>query len=214
MVTHRLKIYFAFPHIYVAILIFIIALIALSISLSAYHADNDLLFSISSNIFAGLLTGLIICLIGCVKQIFITQLQRKKAFISELQKLLNEYFQLRNELTQMSFQSFNNSEELFSFIYDTGAHANWVNEFIIQSCFNKNPPIRSIEYCKEHFDYDALALEDVYADLHMNLYESDIQHQTKKQVLSYFSEADKQLRKLNSMVQQELSNIDSLIQSV
>lgn len=32
MVTHRLKIYFAFPHIYVAILIFIIALIAFDLS--------------------------------------------------------------------------------------------------------------------------------------------------------------------------------------
>lgn len=212
-IKYQLKIYAGFPHVYVTVLIFIITLVALFISLRAYWKNENLIFSISSNIFAGLLTGLILCLIGGTKKIFVVRVKSKKAYLEKLGNLLKDYFKLKNELLKKNFQGYDGTEELFSFIYDVGSHANWVNDFILQSSFEKNLFIDSIDYCKKHFDYDALALVDVFEDLHINLCEIDIEYPSKKQILAYFNEVDKHLGKLKNRVTQELSNVNIMIES-
>lgn len=66
----------------------------------------------------------------------------------------------------------------------------------------------SQEYCKKKFQYDAYALADAYEELHINLYEVDIQYPSKKEILGYFSVVDKEIRKLSAAIHQELKEID------
>ena len=100
------------------------------------------------------------------------------------------------------------------FIYDTGACANGINEFILQSSFDKKLAFSPREYCKKKFQYDAYALVDAYEELHINLYEVDIQYPSKKEILGYFDVVDKEIRKLNSAVYQELQEIDIRLEGI
>lgn len=213
-IRRKALLYASFPHLWLAGIILILTIATLAVSVHLDYHGNKFWSSICANIFAGLLTGLILCLIAGTKQVFVGGLKSKKHYLETLNSRIKEYYQQFHELRTKQFSVFDGSEELFGFIYDTGACANGINEFILQSSFDKKLAFSPCEYCKKKFQYDAYALADAYEELHINLYEVDIQYPSKKEILGYFDVVDKEIRKLNSAVYQELQEIDIRLEAI
>lgn len=213
-IKRKVLLYASFPHMWLAGIILVLAIVALAVSVNLDYRSNKFWSSIFANIFAGLLTGLILCLISGAKQVSVGGLKSKKCYLEDLRLKIQEYYQLFNALRAKPFSSFDGSEELFNFIYDTGSHANWINEFILQSSFDKKLAFSPCEYCKKKFQYDAYALANAYEELHDNLCEIDIQCLSKKDILGYFKVVDKEIRKLSSAVYREIQEIDIRLEAI
>ena len=163
--------------------------------------------SILANIFAGLLTGLIICLISGIKHIYVARLKNRKNWLEHIRQMIGDYNNLFHELVNKQFTSYNGDETLFNFIYDVGSHANWVNDDILQSTFDQLLSFNPREYCKKYLEYDAYALADDFSELHDNLYKVDINCPSKKEILRYFEKVHKCLMRLYSNAYRQLQDI-------
>ena len=213
-IRRKLSLYASFPHLWIAGIIFLLAIISFLTSVYFNCTGIDFWSTIYTNISIGLLTGLVLCLIAGTKQVFVAKLNSKKHFLEELHAKIMDFCQLYYELKGKPFMQFDGSTELFDFIYDTGSHANWVNDYVLQSSFNEVLSFDPRKYCKKKFHYDAFSLVDVYEELHINLYEVDIRNPSKKEILDYFSVVEKELRQLNSAICQEIKEIDIRLETV
>lgn len=209
--TKNICIYMSFPHLWIAIIITILLFVSLGISLYL-REYSEYYSSIFANIFAGLLTGLIICLISGVKQYSVSKLKCKKKFLEEVNENVIEYRKLYSELLHKKFEQYDNTEELFDFIYDLASHANYINDHIRQSSFDKMISFEPRVYCKKKLSYDAEKLVEEYDRLHQNVYYMDINHSSKKEVLEYFRVVDKEINKLNTKVNNTIYELDLKIE--
>ncbi len=213
-VKDSIILYFSFPHIWICLIITILAITTLIISIKLEQNDSSYWASILSNIFAGLLTGLIICLLSGTKQIYITKLNNKRRWLIHVKESLKAYIDLYSELTHKSFSDYDGQEELYNFIYDVGCHANNINQVIIQSTFNKTLSFNAQDYCKKHLNYDADALKEEYISLHQVICEFEGNVPIKKDVLDYFKKVDKALKKLSSAIYHKLEEIEIRLEAV
>lgn len=209
---YRVSLIFSFPHFWICILIILLAIVSLWISHALYRSHQDFLFSIFANIFAGLVTGLIICLLSGVKQFYIAKLKNKKNWLEHIRTMVSDYIDLYHKLAEKQFTTFDGTEELFNFIYDVGSHANWINDDILQSTFDKSLSFNPREYCKKYLNYDAYALVDEFSKLHDYLYEVDINFPSKKDILCYFEKVHKNLMRLHSNAYRQLRDIEIRLQ--
>lgn len=213
-VKDSIVLYFSFPHIWICLIITILAITTLIISIKLEQNDLSYLASILSNIFAGLITGLIICLLSGIKQITFSKLNNKKKWLTHLRDVLKEYIDLHSELVHKSFSNYDGSEELFNFIYDIDCRANDVNQDILQSTFNKTLSFNSEDYCKKYLNYDAYALLDEFKNLHQEICELEGNIPNKKDVLGYFKKVDKALRNLSSSTRHKLEEIEIRLEAI
>lgn len=204
----RLKIMVRFPHIWTCFIIIFAAVATLLMSLYFDRCGNSFWSSILANVFAGLITGFVICLISGVKQITIVQMRAKKAWLENLATMLKKYFADYDQLLKLRFNKFDGNEELFNFIYDAGSHANWINDEIIQSSFDKTLPFKALKYSKDYLEYDAVALSDAFERLHVNLQMLDVACPSSTEIIRYFHEVNPELKKLNYLVYNALRDLD------
>ncbi|MCH5301157.1 MAG: hypothetical protein J1E56_07550 [Ruminococcus sp.] len=189
--------------------IIIIFIAAITLGCSYYmNKDNSYWASIFGNISTGLITGLIICFISGIKQISRTNLDSHKKWLQKIAQMIKEYMEFYHQLRATNFNSFNNDENLFNFIYETASRANWVNDEILQSSFNKALSFNPRKYCKKRFGYDAYLLSELFGDLHDNVYMIDVYNPSKKEIIDYFSKVNKELNTLNRAVHSAITEID------
>lgn len=200
-------------HIKIVCGIAAIAIFSLIVSLVLENLKNSFWSAIFSNIFAGLLTGLVICIISGTKQVASAKLEAEAGFLDALDAKIKGFQNLYDELRWKSFRIFDGTEELFDFIYDVGAHANWVNDYILQASFDEHLALEPIAYCKK-LGYNAIELSKVYEDLHNNLYGVDVNYPTKKRILSYFGVVEKALRGLKDSVELRKKQIDAQLENM
>ena len=210
----RRRIDFSFSHIKVAGIITILAAGTLIGAVYLNCVRSAFWSSILANIFAGLITGLIICLVSGIKQGYASNLKSQKAYLEELKSKLSEYIQFYSELLHKNFTKYDDTTELFDFIYDVGSRANWVNSFITQSTFNELLPFDGCEYCKKKLSYDAESLAEEFETLHDKLYNVDIECPTKKEIIEYFSTVDHELKKLNGAVCSAIKELDVKLETL
>ena len=199
-IKRKLRLFVSYPHLWIVLIIALLSIVSLIVSICLNNNGAAFWSSICANIFAGLITGLIICLVSGIKQGFASNLKSKKAYLEEIKTKLSEYSHFYNELLHKNFTQYDDTSELFDFIYDVGSRANWVNSFIMQSTFNELLPFDGCEYCKTKLSYDAMTLSNEFEILHDNLYNVDIKCPTKKEIIQYFSTVDHELKKLNGSV--------------
>ena len=207
-VKYKISLICSFPHFWICALIIILSGVSLLASYCFYRLHRDYLSSIMANIFAGLLTGLIICMISGVKQFYVARLRNRKNWLEHIRQMISDYNNLFHELINKKFTAYNGDEALFSFIYDVGSYANWVNDDILQSTYDKLLSFNPREYCKKYLDYDAYTLENDFSELHDNLYELDINYPSKEEILRYFEKVHKCLMRLNSNAYRQLEDIN------
>ena len=79
-----------------------------------------------------------------------------------------------------------------------------MNEFILQSQFDRNNHFNGLEICKINYNYDALASVDDYTVLKEKVMEDNW---SKRDIIKMIELINKKLRNLNHSVVQELEAI-------
>ncbi len=197
----------SFPHIKACAIILVCSILSLIIAY-VLNTENAFLSSVFSNIFAGLFTGFIICLISSIKQISITKMRETKAWLEKVNGLIKDYHDAYASVRKIHFDRFDGDETLYEQIYDCGCRANWVNDEIIQSSFSRILPFSSIRMCKRKFGYDPHVLSDSFAVLHEKLKMIDVDCPSSKDILHYFDDVNTILHKLSSSMHDEIRSLD------
>lgn len=210
----RKRIDFSFPHVRAACFIGALALGTLLCSAwLVYHKEN-FWSSILANIFAGLATGLILCIISGMKQRTIADLRNKFNFLKSLHEAIMEYFNSYYELMDKPFQNTDGSSDLFDKIYSLGACASNVNNHIGQGTFREILSFDPCEYCKEHFGYDTVAMSDIHGELRDKIRSMDEYNLVKSEVIKMFKVVDMPIRQLNGSVLREIEAIEVRLESI
>lgn len=207
----RKRIDLSFPHMRAACIISILAVCTLVGSASLKSAFWS---SILANIFAGLATGLILCIISGMKQRTIADLRNKVNFLQSLHEEIMGYFNSYNELMGKSFQNTNGSTDLYDEIYSLGACASNVNNHIGQGTFREILSFDPCEYCKEHFGYDTVAMSDIHSELRDEICSMDEYNPVKSEVMKMFKVVDMPIRQLNGAVLREIEAIEVRLESI
>ena len=195
----KVKIYVGFPQSWLFLIILFLTSIVLFFSINEKDAYWQSLFS---NIFAGLITGLVLSLLSGTRQIYIAIQERKLNWLKEIHSLIMDYFELHHKFLSDDYAEQNREE----FVYDMGAHVNWVKEHVLQSSFDRRLPFDSVKYCKRHYGFDAMVFSEKSRKVHDIL--SNGNSLNKKEVIELFKDVDKELRTLNSKVCNDMRDLE------
>ena len=201
------KVILSFSHIRICLIIVAAAAIMLFISWVIKDAQ-PFWSSVFANVFAGLVTGLVICLIGGVKQISIVRMQSKKEWLQNLTELLKVYLNDYHQMTRLHFDRFDGKQETFNFYYDMSIHASNINVEIHQGVFNKALSFDPDQYCRKTFGYDSVAMGEKFDALHAYVEMIEIDCPGSKEIAQQFATAHSELRKLNSAVYGAIRDLD------
>ena len=188
--------YLLFPHILTCIIILLLAILTLWFSFTLKD-DNSYWSSILANIAAGLFTGIVICLVAGIKQISILRLQMKIEWLDKLKEYIIQYQRAYPTLYSLHFQEFDGDEELDKTIYEISSYANWINDFILQSTYDRKYLFDPRKYCRKQLQYDAYTLVQDFETLHEQLGRLSFDCPSSKQILQYFEKVNKQIEKLS-----------------
>lgn len=204
----KVKMVFSFPHIWTCLLILCLAIIALIISYRLDEMGEDYWASILANVSAGLVTGIVICLVGGIKQISVTKIKLKLAWLNKVSDMITQFNTSFASVKKLHFERYEDDDKVFDLIYSAGSHANWINEEILQRSFDKTLLFNSIKYCNNTLGYDALALADDYEELHDKLRMIDVDYPSSKEIIEYFSRVNKELHQLGSAIYTEKKKLE------
>lgn len=201
------KVIFSFSHIRICLIIAASAAMMLFASWLIKDAQ-PFWSSICANIFAGLVTGLVICLIGGAKQISIVRMQPKKEWLQNLAELLKVYLNDYHQMTRLHFDRFDGKQETFNFYYDMSIHASNINVEIHQGTFNEVLSFDPDQYCRKAFGYDSVAMGEKFDALHAYVEMIEIDCPGSKEIAQHFATVHSELRKLNSAVYGAIRDLD------
>ena len=199
-IKKSLSVYMSFPQVWVFASILALTIVAFFASI---YAEEKYWGSLSSNIFAGLVTGLVISLLSGVRQVYTVVQQKKMDWLQELQELIRDYFSMDHDFLVNNYRGLDRDD----FIYDMGARANWISEHIIQSIFDKRLPFNSMNYCKKNYAFDAKSFAEKCESLHVALYEQEYTDD-KRSVRELFRDVDSEIKSLNSKVYRDIKDIE------
>ena len=115
----KIKLYCRLPHIWILFSILIISMLMLYVSFVT-KGTNPYVSSMSANVFAGLITGVVICLISAVKTIQIYKIESIVQWLITLHEQLMEYRKNYGKMvTFKKYKDLSNPTKLYNFIYDT-----------------------------------------------------------------------------------------------
>jgi len=203
-----------FPHIRTALVISTLAIIALVASWMLDCQGIPFWSSIFANIFAGFVTGLIICIISGKKQRKIALIKNELDFLNKLHDALKEYLSLHGKLMHMPAKDFNNNSDLFDFIYDVGACASGVNVYIGQRTFDAFYAFDPIEYCKKKFGYNTMIMSERNEELRDYISDVEINWPSKREIIDHFEPIHKELFSLNIAVIKEIDQLNILLETI
>ena len=199
IIWKKVLVYMSFPQtwLFAAILIMTVAAFFLS-----RNSHDEYWKSLFSNIFAGLITGLVISLLAGTRQIYFSVQERKRQWLKEVHKLILEYSELHHKFLRNDYNGMDREE----FIYEMGACVSWVGERVLQSTFDSRLPFKSEKYCKKHLGFDAMAFYDKSNKIHDSLCNNT--YSEKKDVLELFEDVDRELRIFNFNIIDDIRSIE------
>ena len=186
--------------LFLSILVF--AAIALVLSFSIRESTTSSLFS---NIFAGLITGLVLSGLSGAKQIYLASQLQKAEWIRQLQQKIADYHKMRTGFLSNNLQGL----VIEDYIYDMGAHASWVKDFILQSSFDRRLSFNTINYCKRNYGFDFDKFTEESEKLHDELMVFSCTD--KRIAIDLFTEIDRFLNALYSKTITDLRDIETKV---
>lgn len=205
----------SFPHMRLALILLVGAIITLVLSVVIEKAASYW-SSVLSNVFAGLITGLVLCLVSGSRQRNIAGMNTKLEWLKNLDKVIQRYSAEYSKLRQMkNFTKYEEQDDtLFEFIYDVAVCAEDINTVIIQSTFNKNLPFNSLNFCKETFGYDADKMSEQCDDLLLQINAIDIKCPGKKEIVGYFDSVQKEIKNLKYNIYSEIKSTNDYLEEI
>ncbi len=195
----KVLVYMSFPQTWLFTTILVMTVAAFFLSRNVHDEYWQSLFS---NVFAGLITGLVISLLAGTRQIYFSVQERKKQWLKDLHKLILEYSGLHHKFLRNDYNGMDREE----FIYEMGASVSWIGERVLQSTFDRRLPFNSEKYCKKHLNFDGVAFYDKSNKIHDSLCNNT--YPEKEDVIELFEDVDRELRNLNSKVNDDIRAIE------
>ena len=187
------------PQVQLFTVLLMLAVIMIIISSCMTNSFWSLFFS---NISAGLFTGLVICFIGGRKAVYINRLEEEKTWLEQLHNMILEFFEMMAAFKKKEYGDQNEYE----FVYDLVCKANWVNEFISQSQFDKNSSFDGNLLCKEKLGYDSYSKIEELLKIREEIIE---ENWNRKDIVKLFESVDKDYWLLNHNVYRKIESINS-----
>lgn len=194
----------SFPVFWVAIAILFLSVISLVISLTYENAGKTYESSMYNNVFTGLLTGLVLALLSGVKTVYAAYMEARLNWLEETHKMILDHLNEERKLWSTQNET---DEVFFNMAYDTASKANWVNERIMQSTFDKVKWFEPEKYFKKHYNYDCYEANKIMSDMHDFLRYEYSEPFDRKMVIDKIRKLSKLMISLNRDI---LSDIDSI----
>lgn len=206
-----LRIYFKLPHIWILFIILILSFIFLIVSI--YYKNDNLIFSICSNVFAGLITGLVISLISTIKEISLYVTNSKKVWLSDIHNQCLKFFEDSKKLYFFKNTDFSSEEKLYDRIYGLLCLGNNINISISQSEFNETLPFNTYKFLKKEFNYDSIECQKINEGLREKIMEIDVFTLSGKKIRELFKQMDNSIMDLNSKVLNKIKELELKIKA-
>lgn len=157
---------FSLPSVWLSLVILASAIASVIVARHFSRQGSEFNSSLFSNIFAGLITGLALSILSGTKAVYSAYMQERYTWLDETHIMILNFLKMHRELYSTSRMS---DEEFSGKAYDTGAHANWVNERIIQSTFDRTKWIDPPKYFLKHYGYDCIRMAEELSELRESL---------------------------------------------
>lgn len=205
---NNLKLYLSLPHFKITIIILLMAIICGVISLKTYK-NNDYISSLLTNIFSGIVTGLVINLILTIKSISLYQTECLINWLESLHKDILHYIQTYKKLIYNKSDILENDELFYNDIYDMICDAHYINSRIIHNSDNTSLPFNTYEYVKKNVGYDALIYSNKDKKLRKKIINNDyiIPKLSKKELQKLFNETNIDLHTLNAKILNHIAHL-------
>lgn len=208
MVVRNIKLFFGLPHLMITL--FVIFLSALSLLLSIdLRVVAPFASSVLSNVFAGLITGIVLCLISSVKAISVYKTER---IISWLHELNSEFLGFNNLHHKMIFdkkEDFESDDKYYDFIYDVLCAGACVTTKISQGQFDVSLSFNPYKYCKRHFKYDAIVFLKKNEEIRENVLDINGSTITQTELRRIFEEMENSLFELNGKTIDKIKELEA-----
>ena len=195
----RLQIYAGFPQVWIFIFLVFAAVLFYYLSIKVCDEYYKSLFT---NIFSGLLTGLVLSALSGSRQVYIAKQEKKYEWLKQLHERIMDYKKMRSRFLVNDFGEYDRD----GFIYDMGAHASWINDFIKIGVSDKRIHFNPITYCKKAYGYNVDDLSKQNERIHEALMRGD--YSDKKSVLELFQYVEKGINNLNHKVASDMRDIE------
>ena len=193
-------VYLSFPQVWVFISILSLTIITFVISICTKDQYWGSLFS---NVFAGLITGLVLSMLSGVRQVYIVVQQRKTDWLQDLHKMILDYYSMRHDFSVNNYRGMDRDD----FIYDMGAHTNWIKEHIIQSTFDRRLPFNPTDYCAKKLAFDVNLFSEKCTSLHSAICDGQYTDD-KRSVWELFRSVDSEINALNRKICNDIRDIE------
>lgn len=199
LMCKNIKLFTSLPHVWILLIIVLLSVISCCISIICLQS-NPFMASIFSNIFAGLVTGIVLNLVTTIKAITSYRMGCLIEWLEKLHEKILEYIEMRNKMIFKRKHDFKDDEEFYNYIYDTLCCGNNVNVIICQETFNYVLPFNSYKYIKNKFGYDARSYSEKNEDIREQIIVLDSKEVTTDQLCDLFESMDRNLRLLNMKI--------------
>jgi len=199
-----IKFLLSFPVFWVAIAILILSIASLIVSKSYDNANNSFESSMYNNIFTGLLTGLVLAVLSGLKTLYVSYKEARLLWLEETHKMILDHLSKERELWSSSKST---DEEFYNTAYDALCAANWVNDRIMQSTFDKVKWFDPPKYFNKNYGYDCLKTSEELYELREFIIHNGDNNQMRKEVINKIRDASHIMMTLNHNI---LTDIDSL----
>ena len=190
---------FSLPHFLTVLCLLISAVISLKIS---YHYCNEAAFlsSVFSNIFAGLITGIAVCLITGIKNITTYSLEGKIRWLNSMHSDYLKFNQHYREVLQKVGKNDISNEELYDEIYDVLCDGNNIAATIAQSQYDKKLSFNPYRYFLKRLNFDAVEQMKNNNETRDKVMNIDMRTLTHKQLREIFNDMEHSLFTLNAAI--------------
>ena len=195
----RLQIYAGFPQVWIFIFLVFAAVLFYYLSIKVCDEYYKSLFT---NVFSGLLTGLVLSALSGSRQVYIAKQEKKYEWLKQLHERIMDYKKMRSRFLVNDFGEYDRD----GFIYDMRAHASWINDFIKIGVSDKRIHFNPITYCKKAYGYNVDVLSEQNEKIHDALMRGD--YSDKKSVLELFQYVEKGINNLNHKVASDMRDIE------
>lgn len=197
--AQKLQMWFSFPQILLFGILVILTAITLGVS---YAIQRDPFWSsVLSNIFAGLVTGLVLFLLSGTRQIHLARLEERINWLKGLEHILLKYMPLH-----MTFvHKHPKGEERFNDLYDILCDGNIALEYLRWDPDNKKLGFDPLQYCEKEYGIKIAQMTEHSEALHDRLRYETLPDDDRD-AWEWFKPFDQDLHQLYNAVRQDIES--------
>ena len=193
------SLFFSLPHLLTTLVVIILAVITLLIS-SHLQIEEPFVSSVLSNVFAGLVTGIVLCIISSIKAVSLYRTERILSWLNDLHSDFLKFDALHHTLLTAKKENYKSENDFNDFVYDVLCAGNDITSKISQDQFDTSLPFNTYKYCKRHFEYDAAMFLEENAKIREAVMNLDFYTTTPKELRKTFDDMEKSLFSLNGKI--------------